>query len=313
MQNQVRLLRYTPHMPSYTLRQLEYLVAVAEYGSVSGAALALHVSQSTLSSGISEIEKALSLQLLVRHHAKGVSLTHAGERLLVKARAMLDDAELLEQDARDLGSSPVGAISVGVYSVIAPYLVPELLFALARDFPDLEVRIEEVSLPELNDGLISGRFEIGLGYDFGRASAVRVQRLFDVSAHVVVPTQHRLAHRTSIRLHDIADEPIVLLDLPHSRDYFERVFHEAGIKPHIRYRTGSTELARALVARGMGVALLNMRPAHNTTVDGHTFVMLDIKDDIPPAHVVAMTLDSARPTRRTQAVLDTAIGLTSRS
>ena len=102
-------------MPAYTLRQLEYLVAVAEYGSVSGAAHALHVSQSTLSSGISEMERSLNLQLLVRHHAKGVSLTQAGERLISKARSMLDDAELFERDARDLGSSVVGAVSIGVY------------------------------------------------------------------------------------------------------------------------------------------------------------------------------------------------------
>lgn len=293
-------------MPSYTLRQLEYLVAVAEYGSVSAAAGSLHVSQSTLSSGISEMERALNLQLLVRHHAKGVSLTLAGERLIVKARTMLDDAELLERDARDLGSSPVGAVSIGVYSVIAPYVVPDLLARLSISHPELEARIEEVSLPVLNEGIISGRFELGIGYDFGRASGVAVQRLFDVSAHIVVSANHSLAGADTIALKQIADDDIVLLDLPYSRDYFTRAFAGAGFEPRIKYRSASAELVRSLVARNLGVALLNMRPATTTSIDGFEFQILDIADNIPPAHVVAMTAQSARPTSRMEAVLEVA-------
>ena len=107
-------------MPSYTLRQLEYLLAVAEHGSVTGAANSLHVSQSSLSSGISELERAINLRLLVRHHAKGVSLTDAGERLLIQARNLIDNAQTLEQVAHDLGSVPIGPISIGIFSVIAP-------------------------------------------------------------------------------------------------------------------------------------------------------------------------------------------------
>ncbi len=293
-------------MPSYTLRQLEYLVAVAEYGSVSGAAGSLHVSQSTLSSGISEMERALNLQLLVRHHAKGVSLSLAGERLIVKARTMLDDAELLERDARDLGSAPIGAVSIGVYSVIAPYVVPDLLARLAVSHPDLEAKIEEVSLPILNEGIISGRFELGIGYDFGRASGVNVQRLFDVSAHIVVSSEHDLANAKSIKLKQIANDDIVLLDLPYSRDYFTRAFSGAGFEPQIKYRSASAELVRALVARNLGVALLNMRPASNTSIDGFEFRILEIQDNIPPAHVVAMTADNGRPTSRMEAVREVA-------
>ena len=293
-------------MPSYTLRQLEYLVAVAEYGSVSAAAGSLHVSQSTLSSGISEMERALNLQLLVRHHAKGVSLSLAGERLIVKARTMLDDAELLERDARDLGSSPIGAVSIGVYSVIAPYVVPDLLARLSQSHPDLEAKIDEVSLPVLNEGIVSGKYELGIGYDFGRSQGVNVERLFDVSAHIVVSSEHALADAQSIKLKQIANDDIVLLDLPYSRDYFTRAFAGAGFEPHIKYRSASAELVRALVARNMGVALLNLRPASNMSIDGFPFHILDIKDDIPPAHVVAMTAHSTRPTSRMDAVMQVA-------
>ena len=300
-------------MAGYTLRQLEYLVAVAEYGSVSAAATSLHVSQSTLSSGISELERALSLQLLVRHHAKGVSLTASGERLMVRARSMLDDAQSLEQDARDLGSLPIGPISIGVFGVIAPYVIPDLFSELHRKYPEVEARVTEVNLPELNEGVLSGKFEIGIGYDFGREVGIKVQRLFDVPAHIVVPFAHPLAQAGKIKLKQIAEEPIVLLDLPHSRDYFARAFKNAGFEPQIRYRSASAELVRAMVARGMGVALLNMRPGHNRSVDGHKFAMLEIEDPIQPARVVAMTAESTRPTKRVSAVLEVVTGLSSKS
>lgn len=296
-------------MPAYTLRQLEYLVAVAEYGSVSGAASTLHVSQSTLSSGISEMERALNLQLLVRHHAKGVSLTQAGERLISKARSMLDDAEIFERDARDLGTSVVGAVSIGVYSVVAPYLVPELVDRLSREHPELDVRVEEVSLPELNEGILSGRFEIGIGYDFGRSASISVQRLIDIEPHVVVPAQHELVKKKSVKLKDLATEPFVLLDLPHSREYFTKIFSLAGIQPNITYRSGNPELVRSLVGRGLGVAVLNLRPASLVSLDGHKFAILDIEDDLPAARVVTMSMDHQLLTRRAMTVLETAKSL----
>lgn len=293
-------------VPAYSLRQLEYLVAVAEYGSVSGAAKALHTSQSALSSGISEMERALGLQLLVRHHAKGVTLTSAGERLLARARNLLDDAVSLEQDARNLVSAPVGAVTLGVFHVIAAYVLPGLISVLDERYPDVQLRVEEVGLDALNEGVLSGRFEVGIGYDLGRARGVAVQRLAEVSAHVVMPAGHRLASRKSVSLRDVAHDPVVLLDLPFSRDYFSSVWAAAGVEPDVRYRATSADLVRAMVGRGLGVALLNMRPRHTFTVDGNEVALVDIKDAIPPAHVVAMTLEGARLTRRTEAVIEAA-------
>jgi DNA-binding transcriptional LysR family regulator len=217
-------------MPDYTLRQLEYLLAVAEYGSVTTAAKSLHVSQSSLSSGISELERAMKLQLLVRHHAKGVSLTDAGERLINQARGLLDEAEHLEQIAHDLGTAPVGTISIGVFSVIAPYFVPELLSQLKSQHPEIDARIEEVDLLDLNEGVLAGRYEIGFGYDFGHSSHVTLEHLLEVPAHVVVAANHRLANAKSISLKQLAGEKLVLLDLPHSRDYFASALRAAGVE-----------------------------------------------------------------------------------
>lgn len=293
-------------MPNYTLRQLEYLLAVAEYGSVTSAASALHVSQSSLSSGISELEKSIGLQLLVRHHAKGVSLTDAGERLITQARGLLDDAQHLEQIARDLGTAPIGTISIGVFSVIAPYFVPELLSKLEAQHPEIEARIDEVDLTQLNEGVLAGKYEVGFGYDIGHSSQVTLQHLFEVPAHVVVSANHRLAKSKKISLKELVGEKLVLLDLPHSRDYFTRALEAAGVELEVAYRSTNAELVRALVARGSGVALLNLRPGHNQSIEGKGFVMLEVSDPIPPAKLVAITLDPAQLTRRANAVLESA-------
>jgi DNA-binding transcriptional LysR family regulator len=292
-------------LPTYTLRQLEYLLAVAENGSVTGAANALHVSQSTLSSGISDLERAMNLQLLVRHHAKGVSLTDAGERLLIQARNLIEDAQSLEQVAHDLGTAPNGPISIGIFSVIAPYFVPELVSRLANEHPEIEARISEVDLVELNEGVLSGKFEIGFGYDFGHSSQVTIEHLVDVPAHVVVSANHRLARSEKISLRQLSGEKLVLLDLPHSRDYFAQALSKAGLELEIAYRSTSAELVRAMVAREVGVALLNLRPAHNQSLEGKKFAILEISDPIPPARLVALVNDPGKLTRRASAVFET--------
>lgn len=291
-------------MPAYTLRQLEYLLAVAEHGSVTGAASALHVSQSSLSSGISELERAMNLQLLVRHHAKGVSLTDAGERLLMQARNLIEDAQSLERVAHDLGTAPNGAISIGIFSVIAPYFVPELLSRLKKDHPEIDARISEVDLNDLNEGVLSGKFEIGFGYDFGHSPQVTLEHLVDVPAHVVVSANHHLAKSQRISLRQLGGEKLVLLDLPHSRDYFAQALSNAGLDLEIAYRSTSAELVRAMVAREFGVALLNLRPAHNQSLEGKKFAILELNDSIPPARLVALLNDPAKLTRRASAVFE---------
>jgi DNA-binding transcriptional LysR family regulator len=292
-------------MPTYTLRQLEYLLAVAEHGSVTGAATSLHVSQSSLSSGISELERAINLKLLVRHHAKGVSLTDAGERLLIQARNLVEDAQTLEQVAHDLGSAPIGPISIGIFSVVAPYFVPELISRLANDHPEIDARISEVDLNDLNEGVLSGKFEIGFGYDFGHSSQVTLEHLIDVPAHVVVSANHRLAKLERISLKQLNGEKLVLLDLPHSRDYFAQALANSGLELEIAYRSTSAELVRAMVARDMGVAILNLRPSNHQSLEGKKFSILEIIESIPPARLVALINDPMNLTRRAEVVLET--------
>ena len=112
----------------------------------------------------------------------------------------------------------------------------------------------------------------------------------------------RLSGADSVRLSDLADEPFVLLDLPHSRDYFRAAFTAAGVQPQIRYRTRSAETARALVGRGLGWSLLNLRPTNSQSVEGRQVVAKELADPVPALSVVLAKAAGARLTKRASAL-----------
>lgn len=236
-------------MPDYTLRQLEYFVAIAEAGSVTRAAASVHLSQSAMSAALADLENALSVQLLVRHHAKGISLTSAGQELLIASRRLLASASDLRAVAQGLGTSLSGTIGIGCFEVVAPYLLPELLSVAQQKLPKLDLRTTEVDLADLAEGVANGTFELGIGYDLVDDPRLKRWPLFTLPPYVLVAGSHRLATRDAVDLTELAEEPMVLLDLPHSRDYFQSVFAAAGVTPNIRYRSTTVETCRALVGR----------------------------------------------------------------
>jgi DNA-binding transcriptional LysR family regulator len=263
----------------YTLRQLEYFVAVAESGSVTGAAARVHLSQSAMSTALADLERAMDVQLLPRHHARGVTL-----------------------EAHEFGQELTGAIAIGCFGVLAPYVVPELLATCAERYPALRLDTYEVDLDALAQGVISGRFELGLGYRLAPDPRLVVSRVFTLSPYVLVPAGHKLAGRSKVTLAQLAGEPLALLDLPQSREYFLGMFAAAGVEPNIRYHSSSVETLRALVGRGLAYTLLNLKPAVSISLDGHQVVSLALADGGMPLEVVLVTPVGSRPTRRAVAV-----------
>ena len=129
---------------------------------------------------------------------------------------------------------------------------------------------------------------------------------FTVAPHVVLAVDHPLARRKTVRLSALADQPMVLLDLPHSRDYFARLFAAAGVQPDIAHRTHSAELARAVVARGVGYTVLNMGPPGGLSLEGRPYAVVPLDVPLPPAEsdlrVVLMSAPTTHRTLRAQAV-----------
>jgi len=107
-----------------------------------------------------------------------------------------------------------------------------------------------------------------------------------------------------VRLADLVDEPMILVDLPYSRDYFTGVFTDRGLQPNVQYRSSSYETVRAMVAMDHGYSLLHQRPATDSTYAGGCVRAVPIADDVRPLRVVVAGLQSVRMSRRTRAFAD---------
>ncbi|MFI6284866.1 LysR family transcriptional regulator [Streptomyces sp. NPDC051018] len=287
-----------------SLRQLRYFVAAAEVGTISGAAAREHISQSAVALAIGELERTLGVQLFLRRQAKGLTITHAGLSVLADARPLLAHAEELVSSARHLGGQLSGDLTVGCYTTLAPFLMPSLLEGFAAEHPTVRLSFVEGSQVELQEKLLDGRCEVALLYDLDLQPGVHQETLYHTRPHVVLPGTHALARQASVSLHDLADEPMIMLDYPPSRHYFTQLLESLGVRPVIRHTTSSFETVRSLVARGLGYSLLIQRPASGVSHEGKPLAECPIREQVPDMPVLLAWPARAKLTRRAAALAD---------
>ena len=273
-----------------SLRALRYFVAAAEAGSVTAGAQQVRVSQPSISAAIARLEADLNVQLFVRHHAKGLSLTLSGDRLLVQARGLLAHARELEQFAGAMGGAQRGEVSAGCFITLAPFLLPGLLSGFAVRNPEIALTIEEGNQAEVLADLRSGRTEVALSYAYGLADEFEADVLAELPPRVILAQEHPLARRRQVSLKELAGAPMILLDLPHTRDYFLSLFRSMKIEPRVAHRTRSYEMVRGLAARGLGFGILNAIPRLPWTYDGNKVVAVPIAEKLPNILVVSLRL-----------------------
>lgn len=257
----------------YSLRQLRYFVVAAETLSFTAAAKQLHVSQPSVSTALSDIEEVFGVQLFIRHHAQGLSLTQAGHSLLRDARSLLRHAEALQSEALELGSKLSGSIAFGCLVSVAPQAVPYLMRNFQKTYPDIQLDITEADQEVLIQRLFDGSLEIALSYNLEVPPEIEFTPLIDLPPYALLPLGHPLVDKKNIKLSDLAEYPYVLLDLPLSREYFLSLFNSENLNPNISYRSTSSEVMRGIVANGGGVALLNFPLGNMHALDGQPFTV----------------------------------------
>ncbi len=291
-------------MLRYSLRQLEYFVATAECSSVADAAQRLNVSQPSVSKAISNLEDQLSVQLFVRHHARGVSLTPAGERMLVDARGLLRYANGLQQNVQESSDVVSGTLEIACFVAVAPVFMPAILADFSEQFPGVDVRLYEGNQEELIAGLSAGQFELAIMYESVLPADIVMTKLASFEPYVLLPKGHRLAGHSSISLASLKDENFSLLDVPPSREYFMGLFRRNGIEPQVAFSSPSLEMVRGMVGQGRGYSLLVTHPHLDITYDGQKIVTLPLADEIPRADLGIAQHTQIRPTRAMKLFLD---------
>lgn len=287
-----------------SLTQLTYFVAAAEHGSMTAAADELFIAQSAISTAITHLESQLGVQLMIRQRARGLQLTAAGEDFLQRTRQIL--AQLDDAVASVHSESLRGRVGVGCFRTLAPFFLPTLVRDLGERAPQLHVDVTELTADEVAPALAAHRIEVALTYDLGLDATLRLERLAQVPLYAAVAQHHPLAQRESVSLVELAQEPLVLLDLPLSRDYFLRTFTDHGLQPTVRYRFESYEAVRAMVAMGHGFTLLNQQPKIESTYAGGSLYHIPILEPTRSLDIVlAWNDDGTLPTRRARAFADT--------
>ncbi|MBF7054691.1 LysR family transcriptional regulator [Halomonas sp. KAO] len=269
-------------MRKFTLKQLRYFVVAGELSSVTQAARKMHVSQPSISAAIQQIEESMGLQLFVRHHAQGLSLTPTGKQLMARARQLLNDAEGLEKFAASLGEEIGGELRLVAFPTFAPVFLPQLLRRFADRYPAVSLYCDEMTQVDIVRGLSQGDYELAFIYDLQIPEGIDFTPLYRFPPYAVVAADHPLSQRDSITLKELSAYSMVLLDWPLSREYFHSIFTQHGLSPRVVHRAKSMEMLRGLVANGFGYSLFNIPLNAFEPSDGGQLKALALEDAARP-------------------------------
>lgn len=238
------------------LRDLKYLVALADHRHFGRAAEASFVSQPTLSTQIRKLEDELGVSLVERAPRR-VMLTPIGTEIAERARKIVAEVEQLSEIARRSRDPEAGTVRLGVFPTLAPYLLPHVLPGIRLRYPRLELLLVEEKTDQILARLRDGRLDAGVLALPLHDDQLHVAPLFDEPFVLAVPRGHPLAGRASLAVGDLDDRHLLLLEEGHClRDQALDVCRLAGADERDGFRATSLETLRQMVAAGVGITLL---------------------------------------------------------
>ncbi len=238
------------------LRDLRYLVALADHQHFGRAAAACFVSQPTLSTQVRKLEEELGVALVERAPRK-VMLTPAGRDVAERARRIVADVEEMREAARRNRDPEAGTVRLGLFPTLGPYLLPHAMPLIRKRFPKLELLLVEEKSDVLLTQLREGRLDATLLALPVHGEQLHAEALFEEPFLLAVPDAHPLAQRDSLELDELSDQRLLLLEDGHClRDQALDVCRLAGAGEKSEFRATSLETLRQMVAANVGVTLL---------------------------------------------------------
>ena len=244
------------------LRDLKYLVALADLRHFGKAADACFVSQPTLSTQIRKLEDELGVALVERAPRK-VMLTAAGQDVVLRARRIVAEVEQMKESARRSRDPESGSMRLGVFPTLGPYLLPHIVPQLRERFPQLELLLVEEKSDVLLQRLRDGKLDAALLALPVHDEQLHAELLFEEPFVFAAPQRHPLAARASVSMAQLSDETLLLLEDGHClRDQALDVCRLSGANEKSGFRATSLETLRQMVAAGVGVTLLPALSVH---------------------------------------------------
>ena len=271
---------------AFTLRQLQFFVAAAEAGSVSGAARALSISQSSVTEAVRALEDDLGVILFDRQ-ARGLLITHKGSAFLRHARQILADVATARTAFRDEAEAATGRLSLGVTSLVAGYVLSDILSRFRRAFPQVDLNVIEDNGDYLQHLLIGGELDVAvlLTSSVKDRMALHVETLLVSPYRLWLPLGHPLAQQEAIALEELAGQPLIQLMVDEIEESTRRLTAALPVKPEVAFRTRSVEAVRSLVATGAGLAILPSLVYRPWSLEGDRIEIRDVGGDLPTVQV----------------------------
>lgn len=254
-----------------TMKQLQYVAALADTRHFGRAAARCHITQSTLSAGIRDLETVLGTAVAERTNRR-VIMTTVGIRIAERAKAVLREADEVMEVARAARSPMTGEMRLGVIPTIGPFVLPRVFPMLRARFPQLTIYLREEQTAPLLARLEDGELDvalIALPYDTGD---LRIDILFEDELLFACNRNHVLAGTDEVSLEALAKEPLMLLEEGHClRGHTLDVCTTSDRKARAQFEASSLLTMVQMVAAGVGVALLP-----RLAVDAHVTQATDI-------------------------------------
>ena len=237
------------------LKDLRYLVAVADERHFGRAAAKCFVSQPTLSAQLRKLEESLGVQLIERRPRR-VTLTEAGEEIAQRARTMLATGDAIVQVAQTRRDPLAGQLRVALLPTIGPYLLPQIALKLRKALPRLELMLYEYRTEPMLERLHNGDIDVGILALPVHDGMLVSRELYEEPFVLALPDSHRLAARAQVRTSDLDEETLLLLEDGHClREQALAICGKrGGTSP--RMVTTSLETLKYIVAAGSGYSLL---------------------------------------------------------
>ena len=271
---------------AFTLRQVQYFVAVAEQGSVTRAAQNLSISQSSVTEALKELETDLGVALFERH-PRGLTITHNGHQFLRHATKILASVSDARTSFSGQQSALSGTLNIGVTSLVAGYVLSDLLARYRRACPGIEVSAIEDNGGYLEHLLVGGELDVAVMVISNLRDRMALQaEILETSPYRLwLPMGHPLVSADIISVADIDREPLIMLTVDEIEENTGKLLSALGARPHVAFRTRSVEAVRSLVATGAGVALLPDLVYRPWSLEGDRIESRDVSGSLPVVQV----------------------------
>ncbi|GAB7219581.1 LysR family transcriptional regulator [Vibrio comitans] len=261
-------------------KQLKHFLSVAEHGSFTQAAKAIHIAQPALSISIKKFEQSLGI-VLFRREDKKVSLTKEGEVLLIHAKRViqqLHDAELAIDELKGLQK---GEVRLGAPSMMGSYFFPEVVMAFKTQYPDLKLTLVEAGTRSIRKMLLNGELDLGVINCDDVPNDLHVDHLFTSQMVAVVGSEHELAGRMNLNFEEFFQYELVMFKHGYfHRDFLDQVSEENGLVMKSSFETNLLPMILSIVKREFAItALLDLVTEYENGIVGIPFtppVTLDL-------------------------------------